>query len=187
MKPKLIILNGSPAIGKSTIAQKYIDNHPMALKLDIDQIWFMLGQWQASRPRSNDQKMKLAYVMAGTHLQDGYDVIIAQHLDNVSYYKIFESIVRASGADMYEVLLHAPVQDAIERCMERGRASGYPTGFRPGGILESEGREAKIAMMHKAAQAVCSNRPKTHTIVSEYGDEQSTYDHLLQLLADSDS
>jgi chloramphenicol 3-O-phosphotransferase len=180
MKPKLIILNGSPAIGKSTIAQKYIDNHPMALKLDIDQLWFMLGQWQKSRPRSSDQKMKLAYVMAGTHLQDGYDVIVAQHLDNISYYKIFESIAAACGANMYEVLLHAPVQQAIERCIERGKASGYPTGFRPGGILETEGKDAKIAQMHKAAQQVCARRPKTLTIVSDYGDTQSTYEQVLQ-------
>lgn len=179
MKPKLIIINGPPAIGKSTIAQKYVDNHPMALKLDIDELWFMLGQWQSSRPASNMQKMKLAYVMAGMHLQDGYDVIVAQHLDNLSYYKVFESIARACGATMYEVLLIAPLQEAIERCKERGRVSGYPSGFRPGGILESEGRESKLALMHKVSSDVCAKRPNMHTIHSEQGSVAATYEKLL--------
>jgi len=183
MKPKLIILNGPPAIGKSVVAQKYIDNHPMALKLDIDQLWFMLGQWQASRPRSDEQKMKLAYIMAGAHLQDGFDVIVAQNLNNVSYYKTFEAITNACDADMYEVLLTAPVQEVIDRCKQRGRESGYESGFRPGGILDSEGREAKIAAMHKASLEVCSKRPNTQIIASDYGDIQSTYEKVLQLVS----
>jgi predicted kinase len=185
MKPKLIILSGPPAIGKSTLAQKYIDNHPMALKLDIDQLWFMLGQWQASRPKSTDQKMKLAYVMAGLHLQDGYDVVVAQDLDNISYYKIFEKIAEACHANMYEILLDAPVQEVIERCIQRGKASGYPTGFRPGGILESEGREAKIASMHATAQKVCSMRPKTLHVLSEYGNIENTYTTILSHLTNT--
>jgi hypothetical protein len=32
----LILLNGPPASGKSTIAQRFVNTHPLALNLDID-------------------------------------------------------------------------------------------------------------------------------------------------------
>jgi len=145
-------------------------------------LWFMLGQWQSSRPASSIQKMKLAYCMAGMHLQDGFDVIVAQHLDNVSYYKVFESIANACGATMYEVLLTTSLQEAAERCKKRGRASGYPSGFRPGGILDSEGREAKLAAMYKASAEVCAKRSKTNVLHSEEGLVDATYEKLLQII-----
>jgi len=34
--PRLIHLNGPPGIGKSTIAQRYVDQHPEVLNLDIN-------------------------------------------------------------------------------------------------------------------------------------------------------
>ncbi|MEJ7706101.1 MAG: hypothetical protein WKF82_13395 [Nocardioidaceae bacterium] len=41
--PRLIHLNGPPGIGKSTLAQWYVDNHPGVLNLDIDQVRCLIG------------------------------------------------------------------------------------------------------------------------------------------------
>jgi len=41
--PRLILLNGPPAAGKSTLAQMYADEHPLTLNLDIDKIRSLLG------------------------------------------------------------------------------------------------------------------------------------------------
>lgn len=116
----------------------------MALDLDIDVVWWMLGQWQQQASRSAPQKMKLAYAMAALHLADGYDVIVAQHLDSTNQYQTFARIAANNGAKLYELLLLAPLDEAIERCKRRGRSQGYRTGFRPGGILDGGGREKKL-------------------------------------------
>ncbi len=44
--PRLIHLNGPPGIGKSTLAQMYVDKHPGVLNLDVDLIRGLIGGWR---------------------------------------------------------------------------------------------------------------------------------------------
>ncbi|MGH3734721.1 MAG: AAA family ATPase [Micromonosporaceae bacterium] len=44
--PRLIVLNGPPGCGKSTIAEMYAERHPFALNLDIDRLRAQLGRWR---------------------------------------------------------------------------------------------------------------------------------------------
>ena len=44
--PRLIFLNGPPGCGRSTLAQMYADEHPLALNLDIDRVRSLVGQWR---------------------------------------------------------------------------------------------------------------------------------------------
>ena len=69
MKPKLILLNGTPGLGKTTLAQRYIAEHPLAMCLDIDFVWFMLGQWQAMRPESDRLKSQTDSTTAREQIQ----------------------------------------------------------------------------------------------------------------------
>lgn len=41
--PQLILLNGPPAVGKSTLAARYADDHPGTLNLDIDLLHPLIG------------------------------------------------------------------------------------------------------------------------------------------------
>ena len=43
----LILLNGPPGGGKSTLARMYAEAHPLTLDLDIDLVRDMLGQWRS--------------------------------------------------------------------------------------------------------------------------------------------
>lgn len=183
MKPKLIILNGPPSIGKSTLAQRYVDEHPMALNLDIDRIWFMMGQWQASRPRSSEQKMKLAYAMADLHLKDGFDVIVAQDLDSLNQHEEFEAIAHQNNAEFYEILLTTPFKNLLDRFIARGKASGYATGWRPGGIMDTEGREAKLKQMQVHTLTITKQRLSTIVIESLEGQPEHTYAEILRVVS----
>lgn len=177
---KLIILTGSPGMGKSTLSQRYIDEHPMALNLDIDKVWWMLGQWQESRPASSEQKMRLAYVMADTHLLYGYDVIVAQHMDSLEPYRQFERIADKHAAKLIEIVLFNSEDEAVDRCVERGKRSGYKTGFRPGGILESEGGEAKIRKMYQEVIRLARSRPSTVWLRPVIDEVDQTYREFLK-------
>ncbi len=179
MKPKLILLNGNPGMGKTTLAKRYVDEHPMTLNLDIDQLWIMMGQWQASRPHSDVQKLKYAYAIADMHLADGYDVIAPDMIQTVEQYEAFERIARANHAVFKEVVLLTSPDDAVERCKTRARGMGYADGFRPGGVLDTSGREKQLLSMYENVLSVIAGRPHVIRIESIEHDIDGTYQKLL--------
>ncbi len=154
----------------------------MALNLDIDTLWFMMGQWEASRPTSHTQKMKLAYALASTHLEAGFDVIVAQHLEKEKYHVEFAKIAKATGAVCIEILLRNNLDVAIERFIKRGIASGYPSGFRPGGIVDTGGRERHIALMHKQVEEIASGRTDIKIIDVVDGEVEATYGRIMEYI-----
>ena len=42
---RLVLINGLPSTGKSTLARLYADRHPLTLALDLDVLRGMLGRW----------------------------------------------------------------------------------------------------------------------------------------------
>src|SRR6185312_3813890 len=77
---RLILLNGPPAAGKSTLARRWVADHPFALNLDLDRIWEMIGGWQQDYRLASSLACRLAAAMAGTHLRQQRDVIVPQFL-----------------------------------------------------------------------------------------------------------
>lgn len=177
-KPKLILLNGNPGMGKSTLAQRYIDNHPMALNLDIDNIWFMMGGWR-TEPKADVLRFKYAHTIAAMHLLEGCDVIVPQIIETTERYEEFENLAVNHNAELHEILLRAPVENAIERFKARARAEGFADGFRPGGITDRGGREAFLAQRYNNVLAAAATRPNIVVIESIEGDIADAYQQLL--------
>ena len=184
MKPKLILLNGNPGMGKSTLAQRYIDDHPLALNLDIDKVWFMLGKWQQTRPESDVIKYKYAEILAKEHLSSGYDVVVPQQMESSVIYEKFERIAATHNAVFKEFVLLSDPDDVVERLKIRGRAQGYSDGFRPGGILDTSGREEKLKLMYENVMRMTVLRPSIIKIHSVYGQEDRTYQAMLSELGE---
>lgn len=179
MKPKLLLLNGPCGIGKSTLAQKYVDEHPMALNLDMDNVRSMMGQWRTEKERSVAQKLKLAHALTEIHLRDGYDVVIPNILQTAGLEQ-FDNVAAKCGAIVCEIALMAPKDEAIRRFIERGRADGNPTGFRPGGALETGGGVAKLEQMYDDLETTLISRPNHKIIEPIHGNIDATYAQIIE-------
>jgi predicted kinase len=74
--PRLILLNGPPACGKSTLAQRYADEHPLTLNLDVDRVRSLIGRWREDPPAAGLLARAIALAAARTHLASGHDVVV---------------------------------------------------------------------------------------------------------------
>ncbi len=182
MKPKLIILNGALGVGKSTLAERYAEEHPLTLKLDIDEVRRWISHFREEKEISGPLAKKMAGEMAKVHLQAGYDVVISQIFIHQEPLENLKKIAKECDAEFYEFLLSIPKADSIKRFIARGKASGYPDGFRPGGLVDLGGREKKLEQMYDDMMLLVSRRPKTKIIESVKGDIKGTYKKLLDNL-----
>jgi predicted kinase len=78
--PRLILLNGPPGCGKSTLARRYVEDHPLALNLDIDRIRDLLGRWPDHPHQAGLAARAIALAAARAHLRAGHDVMIPQYV-----------------------------------------------------------------------------------------------------------
>lgn len=180
--PSLLLLNGNPGMGKSTLAQRYADEHPLTLNLEVDRLWQMLGQWQTERPESDRLKILYAQQLAGLHLQEGHDVIVPNLFESATICAVFEKVAAAHNAVFKEFVLYSSSDDAIERCKTRARGMGYTDGFRPGGVLDTTGRELKLQSMYDNVMQVTDERPNTIRLKSINGQADETYRLLLEAI-----
>lgn len=182
MKPKLIILNGALGVGKSTLAERYATEHPLTLKLDIDEVRRWISNYREEKEVSGPLAKKMAGEMARVHLKEGHDVVISQIFTQPEPLESLGGIAKECGADFYELLLSISKEDSIRRFIERGKAEGYTDGFRPGGLITTGGREKKLAELYDGMMTLVSKRPHTRVIESVEGDIDGTYKNLTAVL-----
>ena len=111
---QLIHLNGAPGVGKSSLARRYLEDHPLALLIDIDGIRSALGCWE-SVEESKVVARTLAVAMAEQHLRDARHVIVPQYLGRRDFIATLEGVARRCDARFVEVVLEAPVAVAADR------------------------------------------------------------------------
>jgi predicted kinase len=116
-----VLINGAPASGKSTLAQMYIDEHPLTLALDIDVIRAMLGRWLDHPIEAVLTARRMALEMARVQLSAGRDVLFPQIVGRLDFVLELEHLCRQVGAKFIELVLFSSPQDTADRFARRSR------------------------------------------------------------------
>jgi predicted kinase len=172
--PKLILLNGPAGIGKTTIAQRYIDEHPLALSISGDDIIVMLGQWLEHEAKAREIVFEFTREMARTHLRSGHDVVLPYLVAHVEHADAFQQLAEECGADYYEVLLTTDRTESVERMLERGT-----WGERGTDPLTEEDR-SEVERLYDAVHGSVGERPHVLVVRSVKGDIDGTYRQLIE-------
>jgi predicted kinase len=154
--PRLILLNGPPGCGKSALARMYVDQHPLALNLDIDRIRDLLGQWRSDPHAAGLLARGIALAAARTHLAAGHDVVVPQFLGRLTFIEQAEQVAAEAGASFHEVVLLDSKENSAAR--GAGRASA-----------------AELPEMYDRLLAVVAERPGTKTVGTRDGDIDGAY------------
>lgn len=126
MAPRLILINGVPAGGKTTLARAWCARHAsgLPLALDIDAVRAMLGGWHDDLPAAGLAARELAIAAITVHLGSGRDVVVPQYLRRVEFIERLEATAAGCGAVFVETALLIDAATAAERFQERASALG---------------------------------------------------------------
>jgi predicted kinase len=175
--PRLILLNGPPGCGKSTLAQRYVDDHPLALNLDVDRVRSLIGHWHDATAGTLARSIALA--AARVHLESGHDVVVPQFLGRPEFIEALDELARDVGADFHEIVLTLSKPAAVRRFTDRTRAAADPAHLEAQQLLDATGGMAELEAMHDRLLALLPSRPHAHVIAVETTTPEQTYRDIL--------
>lgn len=167
--PKLILLEGFAGSGKSTIARRYTNEHPLTMNLEGDQIITMLGQWLQYEDRARKLVFELTKAMVTTCLATNHDVVVPYLPTHPDHAPAFERIAQETGSTFYEVVLDVERPAAIQR------GSWGEEDTEP--ITQAD--LPVIHDLHDRVEAALEGRPEATRIASVYGNPADTYRQFL--------
>jgi len=177
--PRLIVLNGPPAIGKSTLAQRYVDEHPLALNLDIDSVRRLLGRWQDAPNEAGLLAREMTLTMARVHLRGGHDVVLPQYLGQPAFLQQAENVAAEAGASFHEFVLMDGRDEAVRRFTERTARSTEPTHADAARLVEQFGGTDALFAMYDRLLLVLAHRPRAQRLTCSEGEQEQVYRELL--------
>ena len=116
---RLVLINGAPGSGKSTIAQALAEDSRMALAVNIDALKHSLGRWEEHASASGLHARRLTLALASEQLRSGFDVIVGQYLARTSFIEDLERLATHYSARFYEFVLELDADTLADRLAER--------------------------------------------------------------------
>ncbi len=176
------MLNGPPAVGKSTIAQRYLDDHPLTLNLDIDRWRRFLGVWRDQPVVANSLARDVALAAAQAHLAGGHDVVVPQYQGRIDQLARFAQVAADAGADYFEFVLLDSKDRILDRFAARTAAAADPVHLEAQALLDRSGGALQLEAMYDRLLLVMANRPEGRLLPAREGEIEQTYQDLLAAL-----
>ncbi len=176
--PTLVLLNGPPASGKSTLARRLVEDRPLALNLDIDVVRGLLGGWLEDPSAGGLAARALALAMASTHLGRGHDVVIPQFLARVEFIDELQQVAAETGARFVEIALILGRDEAL-RAFDRRRATpGDQTHVDAAALVDRSPKADPIGAMYDRFAEALTLRPDAKRVAVEIGDLEGTLERV---------
>jgi predicted kinase len=172
---RLVLINGAPAIGKSTLARRYGQDYPLTLVLDVDQVRNMLGRWLDSPEESGTLARRMAIAMAGVSLREGHDVVVPQFLGRVDFILSLQDLCESVDADFVEVALLSSREDVVRRFSQRTHESPEKEHQLAAELPVRSGGTRELHNMYDRLMEVMAARPSTRRVTSVDGQFEQTY------------
>ena len=102
MRPRLVLLNGLPTTGKSTVARAYVARHPGVLRVEADELRIWIGGDPADHAEASRH---LSLALAEAHLRTGHDVLVPQLVARPDQVDRFAGAAHQAGAAFWHVVL----------------------------------------------------------------------------------
>lgn len=181
---RLVLLNGMPGVGKSTLARRYAADHPGTLNCDIDALRRWIGGWQDDFDRAGERIRPAALAMITAYLRESGDVVVPQLLGRVSQMELFERAATRADAELVEVMLVVPGDDAADAVRRFGdRDDGSDPWHRVVQRLVADaGGDQLLHHYHAQLAALSAARPATRFVTVPHGDIDGAYNSLVAVL-----
>jgi predicted kinase len=178
--PTLIHVNGPPGVGKSTLAQLYVDDHPGALNLEIDTVASLLGGWRDDFYGVLAAARNLALAMAESHLRAGWDVVMPQLETSVDEAGRFQLVAERVGACYLEIVLSVEPAEQIERFAAKTPYTEISAHI--GSVVAAEGGDELLGRVHGELDSYLVRRPSTARLETTGAGVRESYARMLELL-----
>jgi predicted kinase len=119
--PRLVLVNGAPGSGKSTVAQAVARETSMMLAWDIDALKHSLGRWDEEPSASGLHARRLTLALAAEQLHAGFDLVMGQYLPRTAFIDELERLAERHGARFHEFVLELDAASLAKRLAERAR------------------------------------------------------------------
>jgi predicted kinase len=179
---RLIVLNGPPAVGKSTLARRYAEDHPLSLALDLDRLRRLMGRWRDDPQRAGLRARALSLIMARDHLSAGFDVVLPQFLGRPQFLEQAEEVAASVGAHFSEFVLMDNRDEIVRRFDARTAAAADPAHVDAGWLVDQVGGQNAIFAMIDRLLLVISSRPGAQVLQCPEGAADSVYAELIARL-----